>query len=118
MFLQARSLTTRGGGIDVDERAFLHPVKQASNVKIAHADAPVRQGRADQVFPACAVDIDVALVRIDSRALVDPLLKAFEPQDAGQDQVVPCLAVVPVFSRVLAVPEHPARGCVRLRTFP
>ena len=95
--------------IDVHDRAFLHRFKQANDVEIAQADAPVRQGSADQVLPAGAVDIDVALIGIHARALIDPLLKAFEPQNAGQDQIVSGLAVVPVFARIFAVPENAAR---------
>jgi len=76
---------------------------------ITHAHAPVRQRSADEVLPAGAVDIDVALVRIHARAFIDPLLEAFEPQDAGQDQIVSVLFVVPVFARVFAVPENAAR---------
>lgn len=95
--------------IDIYERAFLHRIEQTDNVMIAHAHAPVRQGSAHQVLPARAVDIDVALIRIHARALVDSLLKAFEPQNARQDQVVSVLFVIPVFARVLSVPENTAR---------
>ena len=58
--------------IDVDERAFPDHVKQANDVLIAQAHAPVRQGRADQVLPVGAVDIDVALIGIHARALLIP----------------------------------------------
>ena len=95
--------------IDVYERAFLYRFKQADDVVIAQAHAAVRHRRADQVLPAGAVDIDVALIRINARALIDPLLEAFEPQDAGQDQIISGQTVVPVFARILAVPENTAR---------
>ena len=95
---------------DVDECALSDLVEESDHVLVAHDHTPVGQGSADKVLPAGAVDIDVALVGINSRALVDPLLKAFEPQNAGQDKVISCLAMVPVFARVLAVPEDAARG--------
>ncbi len=68
----------------------------------------MRQGGADQVLPAGAVDIDVALIGIHARALIDPLLKSFEPQNAGQDQIISGLNVVPVDARIFAISENSA----------
>ena len=96
--------------IDVDERAFLDLLIQAYDVEIAQAHASVREGSADQILTAGAMDIDVAPVRIDPRALVDPFLKTRQPENAGEDEVIPVLAKDPVFARVLSIPEYAARG--------
>jgi hypothetical protein len=67
------------------------------------------EGRTDQVLSSGAMDIDVALIGIDPRPLVDPLFEALEPQDAGQDEIIAVLLVVPVFACIFTVPEYPAR---------
>src|SRR3990172_4043411 len=103
------SVDGHGRRIDIDERALLDPVEEAYHVMVAQDHTPVGERGADEVLPAGAVDIDVALIRIHAPALIDPLLKAFEAQNAGQDQIIAVLFVVPVFARVLAVPENASR---------
>jgi hypothetical protein len=98
-----------GWRIDVDDRAFPDCFKQANDVGIAQAHAPVRQRSADHLLPVGAVDIDVALVRIHPRALVDPLLKTFEPENAGQDQIIFDRTLVPVGARINTVFENTAK---------
>ena len=48
----------------------------------------MRRGPSEQVFVIGAVQIDVALERIASRAAIDAVFEPIEGEDAGKDQIV------------------------------
>src|ERR1043166_8482206 len=70
-----------------NQRAFENAAKESHHIVVAHPYAAVRSRLADEILMVGAVDVDVAGKCIDIAALIDPRLKSFQPEDAGEDQI-------------------------------
>ena len=98
---------------DVDEGTFGDRLEETNDIVVPEAETAVRQGGADEIFTAGAVNIDIAFVGVDSRPPVDALLEPFQPENPARYQVVLGRGPVPVRARVFTIPEDATRRSPR-----
>ena len=71
-----------GSDLNSDWGSLRHPIKKSNDIGVAHADAAVACGGANQALPIGAVDVDVAGLGV----LVFGVYSC-QPEDAGLDVV-------------------------------
>lgn len=74
--LAARAAPRLLSAHDVDQRSDRNLIEQIDDIVVAHTDATVRGRSADAAFLGGAVDINVAVVRIDTLAFIAPRLQS------------------------------------------